>query len=230
MNIFGALDHVCSRRLQYNGRSGVSALPVLKRDTDLAPSLPVVHDDEALVHALRQRDPDAPAVLFDRYGSYIHRVVARIIGHAEPERMDLLHDVFVRALERIGDLKNPRALKSWLVGIAVYISQEWLRRRKRRGVPVAPEKAEERAGTSAPPEAVEAVRAFFLLLDRFNEEDRTVFILRFLEGMNLIEVAEACNLSISTARRRVLRAENRFRQILPGFPALYERFAGEKER
>jgi len=216
--------------LQYNGRSGVSASPALKRDDEVLPSAPLAHDDEGLVHALRQRDPAAPATLFDRHGPYIQRVLARIVGHSEPERADLLHDVFVRALERIGDLKNPGALKAWLVGIAVFVAQEWVRRRKRMGSPVAPERAEDRAGSCAPPEAIEAVQAFYALLDRLAEEDRAVFIMRFLEGMNLTEVAEACDLSISTARRRVMRAENRFRRILPRYPALLERLEAGKKR
>jgi RNA polymerase sigma-70 factor (ECF subfamily) len=183
----------------------------------------VADDDEALVHALLQRDPGACATLFDRHAPYIQRVIARIIGHSEPERTDLLHDVFVSAFEGVRDLKNPRALRSWLVGIAVFVAKEWLRRRKRVGSPVAPEHAEDRAGPSTSPEAVEAVRSVYRLLDRLSEDDRAVFVLRFLEGMNLTEIAEACNLSISTARRRVIRAENRFRKLLPAYPALLER-------
>ncbi len=181
-------------------------------------------DDEALVHALLRRDPGACAALFDRHAPYVQRVIARIIGYSEPERTDLLHDVFVRALEGMGDLKNPRMLKSWLVGIAVFVAKEWLRRRKRVGAPVAPEHAADRAGPSTPPEAVEAVRSLYRLLDRLSEDDRAVFVLRFLEGMNLTEIAEACNLSISTARRRVIRAESRFQNLLPAYPALVERF------
>ena len=50
-----------------------------------------------------------------------------------------------------------------------------------------------------------------------------MFTLRFLEGMSLQEIAEACNLSISTARRRVIEAEERFQKILPEYPALAER-------
>ena len=187
----------------------------------------MLDDDEALVHALLQRHPDAPAALFDRYAPYVKRVLARIVGYSEPERMDLLHDVFVRALEGIGNLKNPRALKSWLSGIAVVVAKEWLRLRKRIGSPVAPERAADRPGTSAPPDAVEAIRSLYALLDRFNEDDRAIFVLRVLEGMNLNEIAEACNLTISTARRRVLRAEERFRRLLPGYPALAECVGGE---
>src|SRR6266404_8343146 len=92
--------------LPYNRRSGVSAWPALERDDGAMPVVPEVHDDEVLVHALQQGDPGAPATLFDRYGTYVERVLARMVGYAESERTDLLHDVFVRALERIGELKN----------------------------------------------------------------------------------------------------------------------------
>jgi DNA-directed RNA polymerase specialized sigma24 family protein len=44
-----------------------------------------------------------------------------------------------------------------------------------------------------------------------------------LEGMSLSEVAIACNVSLSTARRRIDRAEKRFQQLLPEYPALFER-------
>jgi RNA polymerase sigma-70 factor (ECF subfamily) len=201
---------------------------VLDRGDGVASTARGVDDDEGLVHALLQRDPAAPAALFDRYAPYVQRVLARMVGYAEPERTDLLHDVFVRALERIGDLKNPRALKGWLVGIAVFIAKEWLRRRKRTGLPVAPDRAADRAGASAPPEAVEAVRSLYALLDRFSEDDRAIFVLRVLEGMNIAEIAETCDLTMSTARRRILRAEDRFRRLLPGYPALVERVEGRR--
>jgi RNA polymerase sigma-70 factor (ECF subfamily) len=209
--------------LQYHRRSGASALPLAEREGEVVSLAPVPHDDESLVHSLLQGDPGAPGILFDRYGAYIQRVLARIIGYAEPERADLLHDVFVRAMERIGDLKNPRALKSWLVGITVFTAQEWIRRRKRVGPPLAPEHAAERAGPTVSPEALEAFRSVVLVMNRLGDDERTVFVLRFLEGMNLDEIAQACQLSISTARRRVIRAEERFREFLPEYPALLER-------
>ena len=140
-----------------------------------------------------------------------------------------MHDVFVRALEHIGDIKNPRALKSWLVGITVFTAREWVRRRRRNGSPLPPEDGAERLATTSSPETAEAFRSFLALMDRFRNEERTMFTLRFLEGMSLQEIAHACNLSISTARRRVIVAEERFRKILPEYPALEERLEeGEK--
>ena len=201
---------------------------MLERDATVLPFAPIVQDDAALVYALRQGDPGAPSTLFDRYGSHIQRVLARMLGYGEPERADLLHDVFVRALERIGDLKNPRALKAWLTGMAVFTAQEWIRRRRRAGPPQAPEAADEREGASIAPEAMEAVRSFYAVMDRFGNDERAAFILRFVEGMNLNEVAEACDISLSTARRRIGRADERFRQMLVEYPALLERLKESK--
>ena len=167
--------------------------------------------------------PDATARLFDSYAGLIQRVLARILGYSEPERADLLHEVFVRALERVPDLKRARSLKPWLVGIAVFTAQEWLRRRKRRGPVRSPEDGEALGVRPVSPEAREAVTSFYELVGRFPDDERAAFILRRLEGMGLQEVAEACGVSLSTARRRIERAEAEFERQLPEYPALIER-------
>jgi RNA polymerase sigma-70 factor (ECF subfamily) len=59
-------------------------------------------------------------------------------------------------------------------------------------------------------------------MDRFPEDERAAFILRFVEKMELTEIADACGVSLSTARRRIRRAEQRFLRLLPQFPALKE--------
>ena len=183
----------------------------------------VAEDDSILVSALVKGDPRAPSILFDRYGAHVQRVLARMLGYAEPERADLLHDVFIRALERIGELKNPRALKHWLTGITVFTTQEWIRRRRRIGPPREPAGADRHQATAIEPEAREAVRAFYEVMNRFDPDERAAFILRFVEGMTLGEVAEACEVSLSTARRRISRADDRFRALMPQYPSLIER-------
>jgi len=196
---------------------------MLEREGSTLSAEAAAKSDELLVQGLQQGNASATAELFDRYGAYVQRVLARMLGYAEPERADLLHEVFVRALERVADLKNARALKPWLVGIAVFTAQEWLRRRKRRGPLLPPEDGAARESLDATPEAREAVRCFYELVARFGEDERAAFILRQLEGMSLNEVAAALGVSLSTARRRIERAETRFQQLLPEYPALRER-------
>jgi len=189
-------------------------------------SLPADTDagaDERLLEGLLQRSPSATAELFDRHASYIQRVLTRLLGYTEPERADLLHEVFVRALEKVAELKSAGSLKPWLAGIAVFTAQEWLRRRKRRGPLLPPEDGAQRAAPQTSPEARQAVGDLYQLLERFAEHERTAFILRQLEGMSLQEVADTCSVSLSTARRRIERAEADFQRLLPEYPALLER-------
>jgi RNA polymerase sigma-70 factor (ECF subfamily) len=180
-------------------------------------------DDARLVADLIRGDPLARCALFERYGAHVQKVLTRLLGYREIERADILHDVFIRAFERIADLREPRSLKRWLTGIAVLTTQEWFRSKRRSGPPQSPSPTDERLATPLEPEAVEGVRAFYSMMDRFQDDERSAFILRFVEGMKLHEVAEACDVSLSTARRRIERAENRFREMLPEYPALLER-------
>jgi RNA polymerase sigma-70 factor (ECF subfamily) len=183
-------------------------------------------DPSELVHALRSGEQGAPGELFDRYGVAIHRVLLRIVGD-DPEGRDLLHDTFLRALDHIGELRDPRALKSWLNRMAVFTAQEWIRARRRRGHSGSADSTSE-LSVSPVPEAREAVRAFYAIMDRFPADERAAFILRFVEEMELTEVAGACDVSVSTARRRIRRAERRFLKLLPQFPALNERIKVRK--
>jgi RNA polymerase sigma-70 factor (ECF subfamily) len=179
-------------------------------------------DTTGLVHALRAGEQGAPGELFDRYGVAIQRVLLRMVGD-DPEGRDLLHDTFLRALDHINELRDPSALKSWLNKMAVYTAQEWIRARRRMGQPQSPDTAPERPCVSPTPESRQALRSFYAIMDRLPEEERVVFILRFVEEMDLTEVAEACGISVSTTRRRIRRAERRFIKLLPQFPALKER-------
>lgn len=185
-----------------------------------------IDDPSELVRALRTGEQGAPGELFDRYGVAIHRVLLRIVGD-DPEGKDLLHDTFLRALDHIGELRDPRALKSWLNRMAVFTAQEWIRARRRRGHSRSVDSSSE-PSVSPAPEAREAVRAFYAIMDRFPADERAAFILRFVEEMELTEVAGACDVSVSTARRRIRRAERRFLKLLPQFPALNERIKVRK--
>lgn len=184
-------------------------------------------DDVALVHALVAAEEPARTALFERYGAHIQTVLEHLVGHGELERADLLHDVFIRAFEHVADLKNPRSLKRWLTRIAIFTTQEWVRRRKRAARQEPLENAEDRVATPLQPESRQALRAFYDLMDRLNTDERSVFVLRFVEGMTLQEVAELYDVSMSTAHRRICRAELRFRSMLHRYPALLERTHGD---
>ena len=182
--------------------------------------------DEALVRALRSGHPGAPTELFDRYSADVQRVLAAVIG-MDDELPDLLHEVFARALADIGKLDDPERLKPWLTSIAVFTARGCIRKRRRgRWLRFwAPETLPEVPTGEAPLEAREALAAIYRVLSKLPAQDRIAFSLRFVAGLELTEVAAACRVSLSSIKRRLARAEQRFLELAQRDPVLSERLS-----
>jgi RNA polymerase sigma-70 factor (ECF subfamily) len=174
-------------------------------------ALPLLEGDEALVAALCSRHPAVRAALFERHAAHVRRMLVRVLG-LDQEVPDLLHDVFLTALSTLGKLEDPRALRAWLTSIAVRSARALIRKRSRRRILgfVDPERLDREPAPSATAETYEAIRALYSVLDRMPADERIVFALRFVEGMDLYEVADACEVSRATISRRLQKAERRF--------------------
>jgi RNA polymerase sigma-70 factor (ECF subfamily) len=168
-------------------------------------------DDAALVRALRSGAPSARARLFDRYAPHMLRILTRVMG-SDPELPDLLHEVFARALAGVAGLRSEDALTQWMTGIAVLTGRECIRRRARRRWLsfFADEEVPEVEGASPNQDTLRAVAATYAALDKLGADERIVFALRVIDGMELAEIAAACGVSLNTIKRRLVRAEKRF--------------------
>jgi RNA polymerase sigma-70 factor (ECF subfamily) len=166
--------------------------------------------DAALVAEIRSGATAAAGTLFDRYGAHVERLIWSLLG-PESEAEDVLHEIFVRALEGIDSVEDPSRFKSWLTGITVHTAREWIRRRsRRRWLSFVEEVPDHPAEPAASDEVNEATRSTFEVLGKMSADDRVFFSLRFIEGMELSEVALTCDVSISTAKRRIKEAEKHF--------------------
>jgi RNA polymerase sigma-70 factor, ECF subfamily len=178
-------------------------------------------DDPALVEALIVGNLGAKAVFFDRYAHHVERILVRILG-PDREIADLLHEVFTRSLASVERLEDPNRLRSWLTGIAVLTARECIRRRSRgRWLRFsASEDLPDVEAVVADEEVREALRVTYRVLGRLTADERIVFALRFVEGLELADVAAACRVSLNTARRRLARAQRRFVSLAGREPAL----------
>jgi RNA polymerase sigma-70 factor, ECF subfamily len=170
-------------------------------------------DDDKLVQGLRSRDPNATAALVTQYGPYIRRVLYRVLGAEDPDHEDLVQDVLTRVVLGIGQLSAPGALRGWISQIAVFTARATIRRRKRTGWLRFFADLPERSAPEPSPTVREAARHVYRLLDRLPVDERIPFALRAMEGMDLVELANACGVSVATVRRRLARAEVRFLRL-----------------
>jgi RNA polymerase sigma-70 factor (ECF subfamily) len=185
--------------------------------------LPPPESDELLVLSLRAGHPEASTQLFDRYAPHVRRVLVRVMG-PDSEILDLVHDVFVTALESVHRLLDPRALRGWLTQIAVFTARARIRRRVRGRLLRLLPFSELPEVELAPPDfdSSEAMRAVYRVLQKLETDQRIAFALRFVAGMELTEVAATCGVSLATIKRRLSRAQERFAELARSEPSLAE--------
>ena len=205
-----------------SSRGGTTLARVLQLvRTTAPPAKPDFVGDAALVAAFRRGDPAAGGALYDRHADHVHRVLRRILGPTD-ELPDLAHDVFLRALRALDRVEDPDALKGWLTTIAVHVARTAIVRRKRRSWLwfLPPERLPEVDSGAASADVLDAFRATHAVLETLPVDERIAFALRFVDSMELTEVAAACGTSLATIKRRLARATEKFTAEARRHPAL----------
>jgi RNA polymerase sigma-70 factor, ECF subfamily len=176
--------------------------------------LPLPDSDAALVAAVRSGRDDGREEIVRRCTPDVERILHRVLG-PDSEIEDLTHDVFFAAFQSLHQLREPRALRSWLVGIAIRKARKLIARRKRWSFirSVAPVDLPEPPAATSSADISDAVRSTYRILAELPVDDRIAFALRQVDGMELTQVAEATGVSLATTKRRILRARRRFVQL-----------------
>jgi RNA polymerase sigma-70 factor, ECF subfamily len=184
--------------------------------------------DADLVRGMVARDPEAMGAFYDRHAAHVLRILARILGSREGELKDLQHEVFVRAFSSIQTLADPNAVRAWLTSIAVFTARICIQRRTRgRWLRFfSPEELPSAIAPDADHEAGAALRATYAILDRMATDERVAFALRFIDGLELTDVAAACGVSLATIKRRLARAEVSFARMARSEPVLADWLEG----
>ena len=180
-------------------------------------------DDATLARALIARDPQAPRVLWQRFAPMVFRMLRRTLG-ADHDIDDLAQEVFLCVFDKVRGLREPKALKAFVISVTVLTTRHELRRRwVRRWVKLSGKTdAAELEVVTPDTDAREALVRFYKILDRVNTSDRTAFVLRFMEGLELSEVATAMGLSLATTKRRLARVWARVILLVERDPVLVE--------
>lgn len=170
---------------------------------------PVQEDDAGLARAAIEGDPRAPGLIWDRYGRLVRGVLRRSLGEDEVD--DHVQEVFLRFFRQVAGLRKPGSLRCFLIGIAMRVAGSELRRRRvRRFMRLAPaDELESGPASARDDDAREAVRRLYAILDRVDSRTRLLFVLRYVEALELTEIAESLDVSLATAKRHLARAGDR---------------------
>jgi len=130
----------------------------------------------------------------------------------------LTQDCFFRAWRARERFRGECSVQAWLLRIAVNLARDHARNRrlqfwKRARVPVADL---DFAVAGATPEeralAGERLRAVWEAMEKLPGRQRTVFLLRFVEDMDLLEIASATGMKEGTVKAHLFRALHAVRE------------------
>ena len=190
-----------------------------------SPQRLVVDPDRELIDRATRGDRNAFTELYRRHVDAVYRRLSHLVG-PDPEREDLLQQVFLDVFRAIASFRGEAAFSTWLYRIIVNVAYEHLRRRGRRAPsPLAVEDLELVAAPGLSPEAAarqqQQVALVLRLLVRLKPQKRIAFILRVVEGLSLEEIGEIVGASAPAVGQRVKHAQ---RELV----AMYERAERKK--
>ena len=194
-------------------------------ETDSTLSLERAHqlaDQRALVERARRGDASAHRVLYDTHVDRIYRLTFRLTGLEHLAR-ELTQDTFVRAFAAIEDFRGDSAFGTWLHTIAVSVTLNELKRRKRdraRNAPLEDANELRQATPHSDPILREKLMA---AVNDLPEGCRTVFMMHDAEGYTHQEIAAALGVTEGTSKAQLARARGKLRVALAQFSEEWKR-------
>jgi RNA polymerase sigma factor (sigma-70 family) len=168
--------------------------------------------DATLVRGVLSGDRNAFAELYDRWAGLIRAMCFDAIRDLDAAE-DLAQEVFLRALRKLGSLRDPARFVSWLMGIARHVCREWRRgqlQNRRRLTSLTddlPFVAEDSPSDDRSALLREALAAL-------PERERLSLQAFYLRGLDAEQARTALGLSQPTFYRVLASARQRLRQTL----------------
>jgi RNA polymerase sigma factor (sigma-70 family) len=165
-----------------------------------------LRSDDQLVGLFRAGNEEAFRVIHDRYRARLFAYTRQMLPGARHDAEDALQDVFVRAYRALRSSDRELALRPWLYRVAHNRCVDELR----RPPPPAPELLELVRPPDADPLAAaerrDDLRRLVLDLRRLPEQQRSALLMRELDGLTYLDIAQALDTSVPAVKSLLVRA------------------------
>jgi RNA polymerase sigma-70 factor, ECF subfamily len=182
-------------------------------------ALEFADSDPELARRLKQREPEAMAALYDRYGRIAYSLILRIVRDAALAE-DLVQETFLRVWNRAQAFDSERgALGPWLLAVARNRAIDYLRSTDGRMARSAYELVEMEnpalfANLESQMITSDQARHIREALAKLNARQRNVIELAYFEGLSQTEMAEKMGQPLGTIKTWVRTALKNLREQL----------------
>jgi RNA polymerase sigma-70 factor (ECF subfamily) len=193
----------------------IAALPPTRAHASVSELSVTEPSDADLVLRAQRGDSWAEEALFRRHVSRVVQLAQRLLGQ-NAEADDVVQDSFLIALEQLPKLRDNGAFRAWLLRIVVHQAHRRFRKRRmlaRLGFvsDYDVDLLSRQTRDDVDAESKAELRRLDATLLRLAPNERCAWVLRYVEGYQLEEVADACECSLATAKRWLKKADDRVR-------------------
>jgi RNA polymerase sigma-70 factor (ECF subfamily) len=170
-------------------------------------------NDRELIKAVLAGEQTGFEKLYDRYAPLV-RAICYDTTRDLADAQDLAQDVFMRAYEKLGGLRDPDRFGKWVVGITRHRCQEWRRQRSQgRDKHVGLDDAELATSNRSNDDRIEQLRKMMMVIP---EKERLALHIFYLQGKSANNAHRIMGLSRSGFYRVLERARKRLERLMPG--------------
>jgi RNA polymerase sigma-70 factor (ECF subfamily) len=176
-------------------------------------------EEIALIRRVQRGDELAFREVVERYQTKVHSIIYGILRNRN-DAEDIAQQVFAKVYFSIGNFDSRSSLLTWIYKITVNECYDYLRKRRVRKLVYESDFSDEdtarlsRSNAAVDPrptvEADLAGRDYVRkLLARVSEEDRSLLMLKEVEGHSVEELAQMTGMNQNTIKVRLFRARNK---------------------
>lgn len=162
---------------------------------------------ERLVKKAQKGNDKAYLTLFQQYEADIYRM-AYVYVKNKDDALDLVQEVAYQSFKKIGTLKNPEYLKTWLMKITINCALNLLNTNKK----VIPLSLGFEVLTGAEDEDIALTLSLQELIDTLKEDEKSIILLKYYDDRTLKEISEILDIPLGTAKSILYRALDKLRQ------------------
>lgn len=165
--------------------------------------------------------------LIVKYQDRLYNAILKICGNPD-DAAELTQETFVKVLENINTFREQSGFYTWLFRVGVNLTLNFCSRRLRLGMRSLDVAAGEQEGSSmaanlpdkrqtdpvTTAENRELVRHVLAALEKLDDHQRAVVVLRDIEGMSYEQIAEILQIELGTVKSRLSRARTALRELL----------------
>ena len=174
-------------------------------------------EDLELIRKVKNGDKNAFGVMVRRYEYVVAGTVKGMLGNGE-DAEDVGQNVFIRFYNSINNFRGDSSLSTYLTRIAINLSLNELKQRKRKNLyiyqPIDKEHEIEIVDKNQNEEKGDIKEIVDHALQKLEPKFRSVVVLRMLQGYSTKETAKILKLPLGTVLSRLSRAQEKLKVLL----------------